>query len=78
VIYGHPYETVDAEVREQQVEDFFAGTIDQTQLLHDYAVAYIVVGPREKKLGAFDAAHLPVAEVFSSGDVTVYCVKRET
>jgi hypothetical protein len=78
VIYGHPYETVDAEVREQQVEDFFAGTIDQAQLLRDYAVAYLIVGPREKKLGTFNAAHLSVEEVFTSGDVTIYRVKRET
>jgi hypothetical protein len=77
VVYGHPYETVNAEAREQQVKDFFAGTIDQAQLLRDDGVAYIIVGPRERKLGAFDAAQLPIEEVFSSGDVVVYRVKRD-
>jgi hypothetical protein len=77
VVYGHPFETVNAETREQQVKDFFANQIDQDQLLRDFAVAYVIAGPRERKLGAFDAMPLPVEEVFSSGDVTVYRVKRE-
>ena len=38
VVYGHPYETVNAKVREQQVKDFFAGTIDQPQMVRDYSV----------------------------------------
>ena len=78
VVYGHPYETVDAKTREEQVKSFFADTLNQEQLLQDYAVTYIVVGPRERKLGVLDAAQLPVEEVFSSGDVTVYRVKRNT
>jgi hypothetical protein len=77
VIYGHPYETVEAQVRQQQVTDFFAGTIDQAQLLRDNAVAYLVIGPRERKLGVLDMAGWPVEEVFSIGDVTVYRVKRD-
>ena len=67
VVYGHPYETVNAQAREQQVKDFFAGTIDQAQLLRDNAVTYIVVGPRERKLGTLDMQELPLEEVFSSG-----------
>jgi hypothetical protein len=78
VVYGHPFETVNAEARETQVEDFFAGTSDRVRLLNAYAVSYIIVGPRERKLGTFDAAPLPVEEVFASGDVKVYRVQRET
>jgi asparagine N-glycosylation enzyme membrane subunit Stt3 len=76
VVYGHPYETVNAKTREQQVKDFYADAPDHAQLLDDYAVTHIVVGPREKKLGAFDVARLPLEEVFSSGDVVVYRVIR--
>ena len=75
VVYGHPFETVDAKRREQLVKDFFAGTIDRTQLLRDNAVAYILVGPRERKLGAIDFAGLSVDDVFSAGDVTLYRVQ---
>jgi hypothetical protein len=71
VVYGHPYETVDAKAREQQVTDFFAGTLDRVQMLRDNAVAYVIVGPRERKLGVMDTLPLPVEEVFSSGDVVV-------
>jgi hypothetical protein len=78
VVYGHPYETVNAKAREEQVKAFYAGTLDQAQLLNDYAVTHIIVGPREQALGTFDATRLPVEEVFSSGDVVVYRVKRKT
>jgi uncharacterized membrane protein len=69
---------VNAKAREQQVTDFFAGALARDQLLDDYAVTYIIVGPRERKLGALNVTQLPVEEVFSSGDVTVYRVKPET
>jgi uncharacterized membrane protein len=78
VVYGHPYETVEAEVREQQVKDFFAGAIDQARMISDHAVTHIVVGPREQKLGTLDLQGLPLEEVFTAGDVVVYRVKRET
>jgi uncharacterized membrane protein len=76
VVYGHPFETVNAKAREAQVESFYAGTVDRAQLLNDYAVSYIIVGPRERELGALDATKLPLEEVFASGDVKVYRVKR--
>jgi hypothetical protein len=77
VVYGHPYETINAKAREQQVKDFFAGTIDRAQLLRDDAVSYIIVGPRERKLGMLDTQQLPAELVFSSGDVAVYRVRRD-
>lgn len=77
VVYGHPFETVDAKRREQEVKDFFAGTIDQAQVLRNEHVTYVFVGPREQTLGTVNAANLPVEEVFSSGDVAVYRVKRD-
>ena len=77
VVYGHPFETVKAELREQQVKDFYRGAIDQVQFLRDYDVAYVIAGPREQELGALGVWTLPLEEVFSSGDVTVYRVKRQ-
>jgi len=78
VVYGHPFETVNAKAREQQVKDFFAGSIDRAQMLQENNVAYLVVGPRERKLGAVDFTGLSVEEVFTAGDVVVYRVKRDT
>jgi hypothetical protein len=77
VVYGHPFETVDAKRREQLVKDFFVGTIDRAQVLRDNAVTYIVVGPRERNLGEVDFTNLSVEEVFTAGDVVVYLVKRD-
>jgi hypothetical protein len=75
VVYGHPFETVNAKAREQQVIDFFAGSIDRAQVLQDNNVAYLIVGPRERQLGSIDFAELSVEEVFFAGDVVVYRVE---
>jgi asparagine N-glycosylation enzyme membrane subunit Stt3 len=74
VVYGHPYETVNARQREQEVKGFFAGTLDRAGLLHEYDVAFIIVGPRERALGQIDPAALPLEETFTAGDVKVYRV----
>ena len=67
VIYGHPFETLDAANTRSKVERFFAGTADRADVLRD--VDYIFFGPREKKLGEADPGWQPV---FESGDVTIY------
>lgn len=74
VVYGHPYETVDAARKKQQVIDFFTGTTDRSALLKQ--VNYVFVGPREKALGTLDAKALGLEAVFEAGEVTVYAVKR--
>ncbi len=74
VVYGHPYETVNAKQREQEVKDFFAGAIDRAGLLRAYHVAYVIIGPRERQLGQIDPAALSLEEVFMAGDVKVYRV----
>ena len=75
VVYGHPYETVDADRQKQLVTDFFAGTLDRLTVLRTDSINYILVGPRERALGQFDATALPVRSVYTSGDVTVYAVE---
>lgn len=72
VVYGHPYETVEADRKKRQVTDFFAG---QDAAALD-AANYVLIGPRERALGTLDVAVLPLSEVFRSGDVVVYAVKR--
>jgi len=51
VIYGHPFETVEAQAHKQAVEDFFTGRISPEAFFAAYPVDYIFYGPREKKLG---------------------------
>jgi hypothetical protein len=74
VLYGHPYETVDAQVREALVTSFFDGSLTQArEMLEKYGVDYVFVGPRENALGdAGWLAEFPV--VFQAGDVTLYRV----
>jgi len=52
VVYGHPYETLNAEEKQQEVLDWYAGTGDCNALLDKYNVRYILYGPEEEKLGA--------------------------
>ena len=67
VIYGHPFETLDAADTRSNVERFFAGTADRTDILR--GVDYIFFGPREERLGEADPGWQPV---FRAGDVTIY------
>lgn len=56
VLYGHPYETVNAEEEKAQVLKFFQGDISSpTGLLEQRGVSYIFYGPRERELGALPA-----------------------
>jgi hypothetical protein len=71
VVYGHPYETVDAEQKRQMVTDFFAGR--SIKALE--GVAYVFVGPRERALGTLDVSALPLSEAFRSGAVDIYAVQ---
>jgi len=54
VIYGHPFETVDAENQEAAVTQFYAGKLSETQM-QDFVVErrvdYVFYGPRERALG---------------------------
>jgi len=69
VVYGHPFETVDAENVRARVERFFAGSDDRSTLIQEYGVDYIFFGPREKRFGV---PEVDWQTVFSVGDVTIY------
>jgi hypothetical protein len=55
VLYGHPFETVDAEKQKKGVIDFFSGNqnlVDSKSYLEKMKVNWIFYGPREKALGS--------------------------
>ena len=70
VVFGHPHETLDAAMREHEVEQFFSGTLPDAEAFL-IPVDYILAGPRERALGT---PTLPnnYRPVFSEGDVTLY------
>ena len=78
VIYGHPFETIDAARKQAEVERFFAGQIDPNELLSRYDIHYVFVGPKERALGGFDAARLSskwsLDTVYTNDGVTIYRV----
>jgi hypothetical protein len=54
VVYGHPFETVDAERREAQVQAYWAGEMEPEEreaFLRENRVRYVLEGPRELKIG---------------------------
>ena len=56
VVFGHPFETIDAKERLRQVEEFYRGQ-DCTTLIGDtldFRVRYILWGPQERELAQED------------------------
>ncbi len=82
VVYGHPFETVNAEMREAQVEAFWIGELDgpaREQFLRENRVTYILAGPREaalagERLAAMDWLNSEARWrlAFEAGEVKVY------
>jgi len=79
VIYGHPYETVNAVVEKQVVARFFQGVDDDERFYIDFLsqrqVDYVFLGPRERQLGNLHALEL-LSLVYSTGDVEIYEYSR--
>lgn len=74
VVYGHPYETLNASEKQQQVLDWYQGTDSGatcTALLDEYNVRYILYGPEEQKLGQ-TACLASLRLIAQSGSVAVY------
>lgn len=72
VVYGHPFETVDAERTKVRVEAFFASGMSRAErdaMLSDWNAAFVFVGPRERALGLGEP---PGREVFRNATVTIY------
>lgn len=83
VIYGHPFETVNAEVEKNLLNQWFGGgkTLNVTargtqqpqEFLDQRQVDYIFLGPREQELGGLPAG-LRLTEVYRAEGVAVYAV----
>jgi hypothetical protein len=59
VVWGHPYETLDQAVKLQQVLDWYAAEAGDPicqDLLAQYNVRFILVGPQERRLGEAQCA----------------------
>jgi len=78
VFFGHVIETVDYETKLRLARDFFSGEMpddEARQLLRDYGIAYVYVGPEERAAGDFDPASRPyLTRRFAAGEVAVYQV----
>jgi hypothetical protein len=80
VIYGHPFETVNAVHEEANLEHFFQAVPDAWdatqagQFLALRQVDYVWFGPREQQLGGLPAG-LNLTQVYSYGGIVVYHVQ---
>ncbi len=78
VLYGHPFETLNATQMEAEVLAFYQEPLWGSALmtyLFERKIDFIYYGPREQALGSGQNLHLfPV--VFESGPVTIYAVKQ--
>lgn len=72
VIYGHPFETVNAEAEKQAVTDFFTSHTEAARFLVEREVDLIFYGPREAALGPLPALPPGWRVVFQHDSVTVY------
>ena len=81
VIYGHPFETVNAQIEEQFVEDFFSNDLSSAtdiQIKRDFKLKDIDLlfwGSREKELTGFEdlSQFLPQAQpVYQNSMVILY------
>jgi len=73
VIYGHPFETVNAQEEEQAVEDFFGGAsapAERLAFLDRRGVGFVFYGPRERALGTLPSLSR-LHPIYQAGQVTV-------
>jgi hypothetical protein len=76
VVYGHAFETVNAERQKALVEAYWAGDMgpaERETFLRENRVGYVLVGPRERALGAEEQGRIGVdPPVFEAEGVRVY------
>jgi uncharacterized membrane protein len=80
VVYGHPFETVNADQREEQVEAYWTGEMsesERTAFLQANDVDYILIGPREQAMGADIGERVEAGVLlFEKDDTRVYAVNE--
>jgi uncharacterized membrane protein len=81
VVYGHPFETVDAERRRASVVAYWSAEMSATEqevFLQKNRVGYVMVGPRERALGAGGRRSRAARDmVFEVEDVRIYAVNGD-
>jgi len=80
VIYGHPFETADAQLEEKAVLGFYHGSASdegQIAFLQNREIDVLFYGPRERAIGELN---LPPAyePVFFEGDVILYQIRPKS
>ena len=73
VLYGHPFETIDAKEMEDALENFYLGEMDISDLPAKVEVNYIFYGPREQGLGNVALSN-QFELVYSSDQIRIYKV----
>ncbi|NWG17858.1 MAG: hypothetical protein HXY41_14615 [Chloroflexi bacterium] len=72
VVYGHPFETLDAATKRLEVLDWFSGqAADCEVLLEKYNVRYVIFGPLEERSAPPDCLE-SLRLVARSGSVAIY------
>jgi len=74
VFYGHPFETIDAPLKQLQAEAFLRGQLSAGEwrdVRQRFGVSYVFLGPAERQLGA-DRLGAEFEPVFQQGEVTIY------
>ena len=77
VLYGHPFETVNAEIQKSQVMDLFNGSVSTTDallMLHELNIKYVFYGPRERLIGSPEFVN-QLKPVFQDPEVVIYAVE---
>jgi hypothetical protein len=75
VVMGHPFETIDAETKERQVEAFFQCELsadEWQQIQSAYQIHYVFVGPAERALEGDEVCLDDLVPAFRQGEVTIY------
>jgi hypothetical protein len=73
VIYGHPFETVDAEQMKDDVINYYCGLLDCTQFLKQNNIDYVFWGAREMVFGSVPFS-CGEKEVYKESGLTIYKV----
>jgi len=72
VVYGHPYETLNAVGKRARVEQWYASDgADCAALIEEFNVRYVIVGPEERKLGPAACADT-LQPIVALGQVSIY------
>jgi hypothetical protein len=74
VVYGHPYETLDADAKKQQVLEWYNGADEGAAcaaLLEQYHVRYVLYGAEEQTLGVTRCL-ADLSLIAQSGSVSIY------